>query len=284
VIRDLKSGDERWLADPVQRDDQESIAVSGVLPAMAFTPDSKHLLASFGGKINKIDISNGSYTEIAYEVDGKLELGPEVLFKYPIKDTAAALATQIRDAVPSPDGSRLAFTVLNRLYVMEYPNGTPKRLTTNDFTEAHPSWSPDGKQLIFSSWSPAGGHIHSIAADGSNLKTLTKVPGLYQSPRFTLKGDRIIYVHAPNQKFRDAFDPGYDDAEDHVRIERIASLLRSLDELPAEAKQDLFEQAQEVVEHNWNHFYGGGFERVLWIEIQEMLNGIKSNIGPDNPG
>ncbi|MEN9884938.1 MAG: hypothetical protein RLZZ420_2155 [Bacteroidota bacterium] len=214
VIRDLKSGDERWLAYPVQRDDQESIAVSGVLPAMAFTPDSKHLLASFGGKINKIDISNGSYTEIAYEVDGKLELGPEVLFKYPIKDTAAALATQIRDAVPSPDGSQLAFTVLNRLYVMAYPSGTPKRLTTNDFTEAHPSWSPDGKQLIFSSWSPAGGHIHSISVDGSNLKTLTKVPGLYQSPRFTLKGDRIIYVHAPNQKFRDAFDPGYDDAED----------------------------------------------------------------------
>lgn len=214
VIRDLKSGDERWLAYPVQRDDQESIAVSGVLPAMTFTPDSKHLLASFGGKINKIAISDGSYTEIPYEVDGKLELGPEVLFKYPIKDTAAALASQIRDAVPSPDGSKLAFTVLNRLYVMDYPGGTPKRLTANDFTEAQPSWSPDGKNLIFSSWSPAGGHIHSIAVDGSNLKTLTKEPGLYQSPRYTLKGDRVVYVHAPNQKFRDAFDPGYDDAED----------------------------------------------------------------------
>ena len=49
VIRDLKTGNEKWLAYPVQRDDQESIAVSGVLPAMAFTPDSKHLLASFGG-------------------------------------------------------------------------------------------------------------------------------------------------------------------------------------------------------------------------------------------
>ena len=124
VIRDLKSGDEKWLAYPVQRDDQESIAVSGVLPAMSFTPDSKYLLASFGGKINKIDISNGKHEEIPYEVDGKLEMAPEVLFKYPIKDTSAALATQIRDAVPSPDGSKLAFTVLNRLYVMDYPNGS----------------------------------------------------------------------------------------------------------------------------------------------------------------
>ena len=214
VIRDLKSGDERWLAYPVQRDDQESIAVSGVLPAMTFTPDSKHLLASFGGKINKIDVNTGKYDEIPFEVDAKLELGPAVLFKYPIKDTSAALATQIRDAVPSPDGSKLAFTVLNRLYVMDYPNGTPKRLTKNEFTEAQPSWSPDGKTILFSSWNAGGGHIHAISPDGNGLVTLTKVPGLYQSPRYTLKGDRIVYVHAPNQKFRDAFDPGYDDAED----------------------------------------------------------------------
>ncbi len=214
VIRDLKSGDERWLAYPVQRDDQESIAVSGVLPAMAFTPDNKHLLASFGGKINKIDISNGSYTEIPYEVDGKLELGPEVLFKYPIKDTTAAMASQIRDAVPSPDGKQLAFTVLNRLYLMDYPNGTPRRLTANEFTEAQPSWSPDGKTIVFSTWAANGGHIVSVGVNGANAKTLTTVPGLYASPRYNLSGDRIVYVHAPNQKFRDAFDPGYDDAED----------------------------------------------------------------------
>ena len=62
-----------------------------------------------------------------------------------------------------------------------------------------------------------------------------------------------------------------------MRIARIASLLRSLDELPAEVKQDLFDAAQEVIEHNWNHFYNGGFEAVLWQELQEMLNGIESS-------
>jgi Tol biopolymer transport system component len=214
VIRDLKTGNERWLAYPVQRDDQESIAVSGVLPAMAFTPDSKHLLASFGGKINKIDITSGAYTEIAYQVDGKLELGPEVLFKYPIKDTSAVMASQIRDAVPSPNEKQLVFTVLNRVYVMDYPNGTPKRLTSNDFTEAQPIWSPDGKQIVFTTWNAAGGALYAVNVDGSGLKKLTQVDGLYQTPQFTLKGDKVIYVRAPYQKFRDAFDPGYDDSED----------------------------------------------------------------------
>ena len=46
VIRDLKTGDEKWLAYPVQRDDQESIATMGVLPGMCFMPDSKSLVAS----------------------------------------------------------------------------------------------------------------------------------------------------------------------------------------------------------------------------------------------
>lgn len=77
--------------------------------------------------------------------------------------------------------------------------------------------------------------------------------------------------------FEGIWDESYDQADDSVRIERIASLLRSLDELPQSAKQDLFEQCHEVIEHNWNHFYGGGFEAVLWQELNEMLNGIESN-------
>jgi hypothetical protein len=79
--------------------------------------------------------------------------------------------------------------------------------------------------------------------------------------------------------FDGIWDESYDRADDSVRIERIASLLRSLDELPISAKQDLFAQAQEVVEHNWNHFYGGGFEQILWAELQEMLNGIELTSG-----
>jgi hypothetical protein len=76
--------------------------------------------------------------------------------------------------------------------------------------------------------------------------------------------------------FEGIWDESYDLADDQDRIERIASLLRSLDELGPEGKQDLFDMAQEVVEHNWNHFYGGGFETVLWQELQEMLNAIES--------
>ena len=75
--------------------------------------------------------------------------------------------------------------------------------------------------------------------------------------------------------FNSIWDESYDDAEDDVRIERIASLLQSLDQLSVAAKQDLFDQAQEIVQHNWNHFYNGEFEAVLWDELQTMLHSIE---------
>jgi hypothetical protein len=71
--------------------------------------------------------------------------------------------------------------------------------------------------------------------------------------------------------FGNIWDESYDLAEDDVRIECIAELLKSLDVLSIKAKQLLFDRAQEVIEHNWNHFYNGGFEAVLWTELNEML-------------
>ncbi len=120
VLRNLENGEERWLAYPVQRDEQESIAPQGVLPAMAFTPDNKSVIASFGGKIWNIPVTEGEAKEIPFEVDVKLAMGSRLYYNYAIKDTAA-LASQIRNAVPSPDGSKLAFTAMDRLYVMDYP-------------------------------------------------------------------------------------------------------------------------------------------------------------------
>ncbi len=78
--------------------------------------------------------------------------------------------------------------------------------------------------------------------------------------------------------FEGIWDESYDDADDNERIPRIASLLRSLDELGVAGRQWLYQQCQEVIEHNWNHFYHGGFERILWQELEQMLHGIESSM------
>jgi Tol biopolymer transport system component len=218
VLRNLQTGDEKWIAYPVQRDEQESIAPLGVLPAMAFTPDSKSILASYGGKIHRIPIDGGTITEIPINVDVDLELGPQLAFKYPVSDTAYQQSTQIRDAIPSPDGKKLAFTVLNRLYIMDYPNGTPKRVTTNEFTEAQPAWSPDGNSIVFTTWNSDGGHLYKInlTAKTNAIQKLTKEPGLYQLATFNPAGDKIVFYRTKARAYKESYGPGYDGNEDDL--------------------------------------------------------------------
>ena len=202
VLRNLASGEEEWLAYPVQRDDQESIASLGVLPAMSFTPDSQNLIVYYGGKLHKLSIKDKKASEIPFEVDLDLDMGPRVSFKYPIEDKPTAQVTQIRDAVPSRDGSQLAFTALNRLYVMDFPSGKPRRVTNHEFTEAHPAWSPDGKSIAFVTWETEGGHIYSVNANGKNLKRLTNESGIYTNPAWSYNQNRIAFTRGDAQSYR----------------------------------------------------------------------------------
>jgi len=73
--------------------------------------------------------------------------------------------------------------------------------------------------------------------------------------------------------FGDLWDEGYDDEpNDIVRLERIADLLKQLDQLNVDQKQDLFDRAREIVEHNYQHFYGGAFKDILWQELNDMVH------------
>lgn len=214
VLRNLQNGDERWLAYPVQRDEQESIAPQGVLPGMAFTPDSKFLIASYGGKIWKLPVDGSAAQAIDMQVDVRLEMGPRLYFNYPVKDTSHALATQIRDAVPSPDGKQLAFTVLNRLYVMNYPGGTPQRVTTHNFVEAMPAWSPDGKQLAFVTWDEKeGGHLYKATLGAKPVVTrMSAEAAFYMQPAWSYN-NRIAFFKASKRVFKDSEDPFFDGSE-----------------------------------------------------------------------
>jgi Tol biopolymer transport system component len=208
ILRNLINGEEKWLAYPIQRDDQESMATLGVLPGMDFTPDSKNLITSYGGKIYSISLASNKATEIPFNVDVDIELGPMVSFKYPISDAKEAFVTQIRDAVPSPDGKMLAFTALNRLYVMDFPNGKPKRLTNNDFTEAQPAWSPDSKNLVFTTWKYGEGHLYKVNVSGrTKIKKLTEESGFYSKPAWSYNSDRIAFLKGSTQSFEDAIGP-----------------------------------------------------------------------------
>ena len=211
IKRNLTTGDESWLAYPVQRDDQESIAPLGVYPAMTFTPDSKYLLASYNGKINKLNVIDGTAVEVPFEVSDTIHYGPRVKFDYLISDSNKMVVTQIRDTRVSPDGSKVAFTALNRLYIADLPSGTPQRVTSADHTEAMPTWSPDSRWISYVTWEGDGGHLYKVAArTNATPIQLTAKKGYYINPAWDLNSNKIAFESDAAQTFVDAISPfGY---------------------------------------------------------------------------
>ncbi|MGE0556430.1 MAG: amidohydrolase, partial [Gemmatimonadales bacterium] len=177
-IRDLATGDERWLATEIQRDDIESRGSRDLLPGYSWTPDSKGIVLAHHGKIWRVDLATGRQTQIPFTAEVDQLIGDLVRFEYPVNDSVLTVR-QIRGARPSPDGRRLAFTALDHLWLMDLPSGTPKRLTTSTDGEHLPVWSPDGKYLAYVSWNEDGGDIWRIAVDGGRPEKLTTQQAYY---------------------------------------------------------------------------------------------------------
>ncbi|MDA2924614.1 amidohydrolase family protein [Acidobacteria bacterium AH-259-L09] len=198
-IRDLKTGEDRWLKYPIQRDDQESFATRDLLPGYAFTPNGKEIVVFYGGKINRVNVETRKSKIIPFTAKVSQDIGP--LLNFPRRvDEGPVRARLIQEPSQSPDGKRLSFSALTHLYTMDLPNGTPVRVTAGDSREFHPAWSPDGQWLAYVTWSTEGGHIWKVRADGQGSpQQLTRLSGFYRNPAWSQDGLRIVALRAPRQ-------------------------------------------------------------------------------------
>ena len=221
-LRELDSGKESWLAYPVQRDDMESTASMDVLPGYSFTPDSEALVISYGGRIWQVPVDGSNPAEIPFTVNAEIAIGPEVEFEYPIEDTPTFTAKQIRDATASPDGSRIVFTALDRLYVAELPDGTPRRLTSDEVGEFQPIWSPDGRYVAYVTWDDNAGesHIRRVPAGGGTSTNLTTAPAYYQQLAWSPDGERIVAIRSEARNVRESLgtSAGFGQAAEFIWI------------------------------------------------------------------
>ncbi len=208
-LRELATGQETWLALDVQRDNSQGGGVNDrdVYPASAFTPDSRALITSHHGKLWRIEVPSGRVANIPFSADVDQRMGTLAKFEYPINDTSLVV-TQIRGAKPSPDGTRVAFTALDALYVGELlpsVGGTaatrlvvrnPRRLTKGGMVEHAPVWSPDGRSIAYVTWTDtAGGNIYRVRSDGSGQpERLTRAAAYYDKIAYTKDGARLLAV------------------------------------------------------------------------------------------
>ncbi len=208
-LLDLATGEESWLVMDVQRDESQGGGMRDrdVYPGGAWTPDSGALITFYGGKIMRVEVPSGEAAEIPFTAHIQQELGPLVKFDYPINDSVLTVS-QIRGARPSPDGTRLVFSALDRLWTADLPEaagtqteGYPiirdvRRLTTSNDVEHGAAWSPDGRHIAYVTWNDsAGGDIWRIRADGDgDPEKLTPTSAFFDRIAYNGDGTRILAV------------------------------------------------------------------------------------------
>lgn len=78
--------------------------------------------------------------------------------------------------------------------------------------------------------------------------------------------------------FDGIIDESYDnETDDFKRIEMVVKLISDIDKMSKEEKQDLHIECVPIVEHNYNHFYNGNFENILWEELTNMMDELKND-------
>lgn len=194
-VRDLETSEERWLIYPVTRDDQESRATRDTMPGYTFMPDGKSLLVPINGKVQRVEFESGKASVIPFTAKVEAEIADRVYSKNRVDDGASVKARLIRWPAISPDGKRVVFSSLSKLWVMELPSGKPKRLTDSASGEFMPAWSHDGRHIAYVTWSAEGGHIYRVASDGnSQPERLTRRAAFYSMPVYSPDSAKIVFV------------------------------------------------------------------------------------------
>ena len=193
-LRDLETGEDRWLAWPVDRDGQESGYYDDLLPRFVFTPDDKAIIAGVDGGIVRIDVASGRRTKVPFTAPVSLPLAANTRVRQ--REETGPVRVRVAQAPRlSPDGRQIAFTALGGLYVQAAGGGTPRRLVAADAFQ--PAWSPDGRSIAFVSWTAKdGGALWSVPATGGTPRRLTSAPGFYSEPLFAADGKRLYVLRS----------------------------------------------------------------------------------------
>lgn len=196
----LKQGPVRLTSDP-GREERPNMSVDGSIRFTRWEGNTTraYVMASDGSDARR-DTSVPGLRTGSWSPDGK-----KVLF-YKDGDESGAIYTANADGsnetkLPfaasnmewSPNGASIAYQTDSDIFLYTLETGTTTDLVRNPAFDADPSFSPDGKSLVFVSDRDGNPEIYIQSLDGSNLKRLTTHPAHDEFPTFSPDGTQIAF-------------------------------------------------------------------------------------------
>ncbi len=155
---------------------------------------------------NKIVFNNGIYGVVdiwSMNADGT---GQTRLTSLAHKATDTEGPLRFGEASISPDGTKIAFTRLysegnpptgySAIYTMDLNGMNMNLLSIKDKSkDSSPTWSPDGRKILFISTRDGDSEVYTMNANGSDQVRLTHMPGAENYPNYSPDGTKIIFSY-----------------------------------------------------------------------------------------
>jgi TolB protein len=195
---------ELWVTSLDGRVQRPLTRSSGPVSGFAWSPDGRRLVFVGAGALHVVNRDGSGLRTLAspftagptWSHDGRrvayggFEDGrPQIFVASVAGGTAKNLAPSVRAAVSpawSPRGTTIAFATANadagQIYRVE-ADGRGLRTLTQGADDSHPTWSPDGRMLLFQRYtcptaSSCGYELNVMRADGTMHRRLVHVPFL----------------------------------------------------------------------------------------------------------
>lgn len=160
-----------------------------------FTPewvDDDTLLYSADGKIRRVAAGGGEAEEIPFTARVSLQGADYRLKEHDFDSRARSQVKGLLTPQLSPDGKSVVFVALNDLWLMPI-GGRPRQLTDDAFHEVNPTFSPDGRKVLYSSDKAGTEDLYLRDLRSGRERRLTALDSAEVSGVFSPDGTQVAF-------------------------------------------------------------------------------------------